>query len=138
MGIVISNATGTFELMYPEARTFLLYFWVSGLNLAFYALHFGFLGLPCRQLPLQRFAGRPVSKVGVYAVARVLPPSDLLIPWGHVWLFCGRMALLRRDLRRLLSYHIISQVGYMVAAVGLGCAISVDRRAFTPGKPYDL
>jgi multicomponent Na+:H+ antiporter subunit D len=34
------------------------------------------------------------------------------------------MALLQDDMRRLLSYHIQSQVGYMVAGVGLGGALA--------------
>jgi len=35
-------------------------------------------------------------------------------------------ALLQDDIRRLLSYSVISQVGYMVAAVGVGSAAGID------------
>ncbi|HSW35368.1 MAG TPA: proton-conducting transporter membrane subunit, partial [Candidatus Limnocylindrales bacterium] len=35
-------------------------------------------------------------------------------------------ALLQNDMRRLLSYHIVSQVGYMVAGAGLATAYGVD------------
>lgn len=60
-------------------------------------------------------------------MARVLPASDFINTMGACMaIFAVIMALLQSDLRRLLSYHIISQVGYMVAAVGLGIAISVD------------
>jgi multicomponent Na+:H+ antiporter subunit D len=35
-------------------------------------------------------------------------------------------AVLENDSRRLLAYHIISQVGYMVAGVGLGGALAIN------------
>jgi hypothetical protein len=35
-------------------------------------------------------------------------------------------AVLENDIRRLLAYHIISQVGYMVAGVGLGTALALN------------
>jgi multicomponent Na+:H+ antiporter subunit D len=35
-------------------------------------------------------------------------------------------ALLQDEVRRLLAYHIISQVGYMVAGVGLGTALALN------------
>jgi multicomponent Na+:H+ antiporter subunit D len=38
---------------------------------------------------------------------------------GAMAVFGAGMALLQEDMRRLLSYHIISQVGYMVAGVGI-------------------
>jgi multicomponent Na+:H+ antiporter subunit D len=40
--------------------------------------------------------------------------------WGVVY------AVLANDIRRLLAYHIISQVGYMVAGVGMGTAIALN------------
>jgi multicomponent Na+:H+ antiporter subunit D len=38
--------------------------------------------------------------------------------------FGATMALFQNDMRRLLSYHIQSQVGYMVAGVGIGGALA--------------
>jgi multicomponent Na+:H+ antiporter subunit D len=35
-------------------------------------------------------------------------------------------AVLANDIRRLLAYHIISQVGYMVAGVGIGTALALN------------
>jgi len=37
--------------------------------------------------------------------------------------------VLENDIRRLLAYHIISQVGYMVAAVGVGTAMAINGAA---------
>jgi multicomponent Na+:H+ antiporter subunit D len=35
-------------------------------------------------------------------------------------------AVLENDIRRLLAYHIVSQVGYMVAGVGIGSALALN------------
>ena len=35
-------------------------------------------------------------------------------------------AVLENDIRRLLAYHIVSQVGYMVAGVGMGTSLALD------------
>ena len=43
--------------------------------------------------------------------------------WGVVY------AVLANDIRRLLAYHIVSQVGYMVAGVGLGTAMALNGAA---------
>jgi multicomponent Na+:H+ antiporter subunit D len=60
----------------------------------------------------------------VYALARVVPDGHALVAWmgGAMVLYAVWMAILQTDARRLLSYHIVSQVGYMVAAVGIGTA----------------
>ncbi|HDQ07798.1 MAG TPA: hypothetical protein ENN44_03335 [Methanoculleus sp.] len=41
-------------------------------------------------------------------------------------LYGAVFALMQDDIRRLLSYSIISQVGYMVAAIGAGTAAGID------------
>jgi multicomponent Na+:H+ antiporter subunit D len=64
------------------------------------------------------------TKVAVYVLARVVPDGSVVVAWlGAVMILYGvTQAVLQTDLRRLLSYHIISQVGYMVVAVGIGTA----------------
>jgi len=43
---------------------------------------------------------------------------------GGMAVFGATFALFQNDMRRLLSYHIQSQVGYMIAGVGIGTALS--------------
>ncbi|AUV80303.1 cation:proton antiporter [Salinigranum rubrum] len=64
------------------------------------------------------------TKVAVYVLARVVPDGSVVVAWlGAVMILYGvTQAVLQTDLRRLLSYHIVSQVGYMVVAVGIGTA----------------
>lgn len=60
------------------------------------------------------------TKTAVYALCRGLPGLDILVPLGVIMALYGVVyAVLENDCRRLLAYHIISQVGYMVAGVGL-------------------
>ncbi|MXR41470.1 Na(+)/H(+) antiporter subunit D [Halobaculum sp. WSA2] len=66
------------------------------------------------------------TKTGVYGMFRAFPEGELAIAYmgGLMAVFGAGMALLQGDMRRLLSYHIQSQVGYMVAGVGLGGALA--------------
>ena len=67
------------------------------------------------------------TKAAVYALARGFPGTSLLVGLGVVMVFYGLLyAMLENDIRRLLSYHIISQVGYMVTAVGIGTELAIS------------
>ncbi|MGK7392460.1 MAG: proton-conducting transporter transmembrane domain-containing protein [Candidatus Cyclobacteriaceae bacterium M2_1C_046] len=74
------------------------------------------------------FAGL-LSKVGVYALIRFFTlffvyDNDfwhplMLIAAGTTMLFGVLMAASQNDIRRILSFHIISQIGYMVMGLGI-------------------
>lgn len=67
------------------------------------------------------------TKTAVYALARGFPGMEILIPLGVAMALYGVVyAVLENDARRLLAYHIISQVGYMVAAVGIGTEMAIN------------
>jgi multicomponent Na+:H+ antiporter subunit D len=67
-----------------------------------------------------------VTKSAVYALARVFPGVELLLWAGVVMALWGVvLAVLENDIRRLLGYHIVSQVGYMVAGIGLGTPLAI-------------
>lgn len=67
------------------------------------------------------------TKSAVYVLARAFPGVELLVWVGVTMAIFGVVyAVLEDDIRRLLSYHIISQVGFMVAAVGVGTGAAVD------------
>ena len=61
------------------------------------------------------------TKSAIYVLIRGFPGVDILIWLGAIMALYGVVfAVLENDIRRLLAYHIISQVGYMVAGVGMG------------------
>ena len=67
------------------------------------------------------------TKTAVYALIRVCAGSEMLIVLGVFMAIYGVVyAVLENDARRLLAYHIISQVGYMVAGVGLGTPMAIN------------
>ena len=71
------------------------------------------------------------TKTAVYALARLAPGWDFIAYMGAAMAVFGvSMALVQSNPRKLLSYHIVSQVGYMVAAIGLGGALGVNGGLF--------
>jgi multicomponent Na+:H+ antiporter subunit D len=67
------------------------------------------------------------TKTAVYLLVRVFPGTELLVWMGTIMALYGVVyAVLENDCRRLLAYHIVSQVGYMVAGVGIGTDMSLN------------
>ena len=67
------------------------------------------------------------TKTAVYVLIRVFPGAEILVAAGVIMALYGVVyAVLENDIRRLLAYHIVSQVGYMVTGVGLGTDLALD------------
>jgi multicomponent Na+:H+ antiporter subunit D len=67
------------------------------------------------------------TKTAVYALCRGFAGWDILVPLGVAMALYGVVyAVLENDCRRLLAYHIISQVGYMVAGAGIGTQMAIN------------
>lgn len=67
------------------------------------------------------------TKTAVFCLITAFAGVEILIWAGIVSaMFAVFMAVLENDGRRLLSYHIISQVGYMVAGVGIGTEMAIN------------
>lgn len=67
------------------------------------------------------------TKTAVYVLARVFPGWEILLILGVIMTLYGVVyAVLANDIRGILAYHIISQVGYMVAGVGIGTAMAIN------------
>lgn len=70
------------------------------------------------------------TKTAVYVLIRIFPGWEILLVLGTVMTLYGVIfAILSNDIRGILAYHIISQVGYMVAAVGLGTELALNGSA---------
>lgn len=67
------------------------------------------------------------TKSAVYVLVRVFPGWEILIWFGVAMALYGVVyAVLANDIRQILAYHIISQVGYMVAGVGIGTEMALN------------
>jgi multicomponent Na+:H+ antiporter subunit D len=90
--------------------------------------------------PVSAFFGGLLTKVGVYALIRVFTLMFIQEPLHihKVILICGGFTMLtgvlgamsQMDFRRLLSFHIISQVGYMLMGLGLFTHLALTGTVF--------
>jgi multicomponent Na+:H+ antiporter subunit D len=72
------------------------------------------------------FLSAYTTKAAVYALARGFAGWEVLVWVGVAMALYGvTYAILENDVRRLLGYHIVSQVGFMVAAIGVGTELAV-------------
>lgn len=99
-----------------------------GMNAAFVLLHTWLPdAYPMAPITGSVFMSVYTTKTAVYALARLAPGWDFVAYMGAgMAVFGVIMALIQSNARKLLSYHIVSQVGYMVAAIGLGGAVGVN------------
>ncbi|HEU0223929.1 MAG TPA: Na(+)/H(+) antiporter subunit D [Steroidobacteraceae bacterium] len=70
------------------------------------------------------------TKTAVLALILLFPGTELLV-WIGMWMvFHGIVyALLENDMRRILSYSIINQVGFMLVGVGIGTEMALNGAA---------
>ena len=70
------------------------------------------------------------TKTAILSLILLFPGQPLLI-WIGLWMiFYGIIfALLENDMRRILSYSIVNQVGFMVVAVGIGTELALNGAA---------
>jgi len=67
------------------------------------------------------------TKVAVYALARSFAGEEILIYIG-VTMACFPIffAVIENDLRKVLAYSLINQVGFMVVGIGIGTALALN------------
>ncbi len=82
---------------------------------------------PQATVPGAVFMSAYTTKTAVYVLARAFAGEELLIVLGTIMAVYGVVyAVLETEIRSLLAYHIISQVGYMVAACGIGTEMAIN------------
>ena len=73
------------------------------------------------------FLGAFTTKVAVYALARGFPGTELLVYIGALMTaFPIFDAVIENDLRRVLCYSMINQIGFMVCGIGIGTALAIN------------
>jgi multicomponent Na+:H+ antiporter subunit D len=67
------------------------------------------------------------TKTAIYTLARGYPATELLIYIGAVMAcFPIFYAVIQNDLRRVLSYSLINQLGFMVCGIGIGTTLAIN------------
>ena len=70
------------------------------------------------------------TKTAVFALLVVFPGKSILIPVGLYMIFYGIIyALNENDMRRILAYSIVNQVGFMVTGIGIGSTLALNGAA---------
>ena len=70
------------------------------------------------------------TKAAVYALLRTFAGAEILIFVGLYMVFYGIIyALLENDMRRILAYSIVNQVGFMVTGIGIGTEMALNGSA---------
>jgi multicomponent Na+:H+ antiporter subunit D len=67
------------------------------------------------------------TKMAVYALARGFPGTEALVYIGALMTcFPIFYAVIENDLRRVLAYSMINQLGFMVCGIGIGTALAIN------------
>jgi len=70
------------------------------------------------------------TKTAILALILLFPGESILIWVGVFMIFYGIIyALLENDIRRILAFSIVNQVGFMVCAVGIGTEMAINGAA---------
>lgn len=89
---------------------------------------------PAAPSPVSALLSGVMIKVGIYLIIRVFCEMFLpVISWQFILCALGSltiiigvmMALVQHDVKRLLAYHSVSQIGYMLLGIGTGVAVGV-------------
>jgi multicomponent Na+:H+ antiporter subunit D len=130
-GVVIRlQETGTlaFDFVGLTGVSGWLIFLAFGIKAAFPLLHSWLIdaypeATPTGTVLLSAFT----TKVAVYALARGFPGTEALIYIGAVMTcFPIFYAVIENDLRRVLAYSMINQIGFMVCGIGIGTTLAIN------------
>ncbi|NQT54985.1 MAG: Na(+)/H(+) antiporter subunit D [Desulfobacteraceae bacterium] len=130
-GIVLYvNQTGSIEFGYiglNEPATYFIFFGF-GLNCAWPILHPWLTdAYPEATITGTIFLSAFTTKCAVYALARAFPGTEALIWIGAIMTgFPIFYAVIENDLRRVLAYSLINQVGFMVCGIGIGTHLAIN------------
>jgi len=70
------------------------------------------------------------TKLAIYSLARGFAGTEILVPIGALMTaFPIFYAVIENDLRRVLSYSLNNQLGFMVVGIGIGTELSVNGSA---------
>ena len=126
------KAVGNFDFVHVGFENAQYYDWLImlgfGVNAAFLALHAWLPdAYPEATITGAVFMSAFTTKTAVYVLARGFAGWDFLAYMGTAMAVYGVLyASMENNARRILSYHIMSQVGYMVAGIGIGTALTLN------------
>jgi len=130
-GVIIYHAEhGSLSFDYIGLESFAswLIFIAFGIKCAFPFLHNWLTDAYPESTPTGTvFLSAFTTKVAVYCLARAFPGTELLVYIGAAMTcFPIFYAVIENDLRRVLAYSLINQLGFMVVGIGIGTALAIN------------
>ena len=119
------NTFGRFQL---DSFASTLIFLAFGIKCAFPFLHTWLTDAYPEATPTGTvFLSAFTTKVAVYSLARGFPGTEVLVYIGAVMTcFPIFYAVIENDLRRVLAYSMINQIGFMVCGIGIGTELALN------------
>lgn len=126
--LIADSGDASFRAMSLEGLGPWLIFLAFGIKCCFPGLHNWLTDAYPESTPAGTvFLSAFTTKVAVYALARGFPGTELLVYIGTAMaMFPIFFAVIENDLRRVLAYSLINQVGFMVCGIGLGTAMAIN------------
>lgn len=107
-----------------KAAVFPLFFWLPD-------------SYPAARSPITAVFAGLLTKIGVYAILRTQTllfagANDRLLLWiGAATMVVGVLgAIAQNEIKRVLSFHIVSQVGYMIVGIAIGGPLGIAATMF--------
>ncbi len=94
---------------------------------------------PAAPSPISSLMSGVMIKVGIYMILRVLCQIfSVTVSWNLVVCFLGVLtiligvifAMVQHDAKRLLAFHSISQIGYIILGIGIGTTLGIGGALF--------
>lgn len=138
----MADLSGRIQDLPPEIRsTFaVLFFVVFGIKAAIFPLFFWLPdSYPTAPSPVTAVFAGLLTKVGVYAIIRtqtvLFAPEDrpigiILTIAAFTMVFGVLGAIAQDDMKRILSFHIVSQIGYMIMGLGFFTVLGIAGAIF--------
>jgi multicomponent Na+:H+ antiporter subunit D len=131
MGIIIygyQKGSLNFEYIGLDGLSSWLIFLAFGIKCAFPLAHNWLTDAYPESTPTGTvFLSAFTTKVAVYALARAFPGTELLVYIGAIMTcFPIFYAVIENDLRRVLAYSLINQLGFMVVGIGIGTSLAIN------------
>ncbi|KGE03536.1 Na(+)/H(+) antiporter subunit D [Pseudohaliea rubra] len=126
--VIAETGDVTFTAMTLEGLGPWLIFLAIGIKCCFPGLHNWLTDAYPESTPAGTvFLSAFTTKVAVYALARAFPGTELLVYIGATMaMFPIFFAVIENDLRRVLAYSLINQVGFMVVGIGIGTELAIN------------
>ncbi len=128
--LVRLHETGSYEFAFIglDGLSSWLIFVALGVKCAFPVLHNWLTDAYPEATPTGTiFLSAFTTKIAVYALARAFPGTELLVYIGAAMtVFPIFFAVIENDLRRVLCYSMINQIGFMVSGIGIGTALAIN------------